>query len=46
MSIAGNALGELPIGADLAPTTASKGKPPPKRQMTARADFVQWPEAR
>jgi len=45
MSIGMNAIGELPIAADaIAPTATSK--PPRKRQITAKADTVQQPEAR
>ena len=45
MSIGAGAIGELPIAADVIdPTTTSK--PPKKRQVTARADAVQQPEAR
>jgi hypothetical protein len=45
MSIAWNARGEAPIGADPAPTNSTR-KPPPKRRLTAKADVVQQPEPR
>jgi hypothetical protein len=45
MSIGANAIGELPIGAAVT-VQASKGKPPKKRRITAKADVVQQPEAR
>ena len=44
MSIGASAIGELPIAADVIDPTTSK--PPKKRQVTARADAVQQPEAR
>jgi hypothetical protein len=45
MSIATDALGEAPIGADPAPATTTR-KPPPNRRLTAKADVVQQPEPR
>lgn len=44
MSIGASAIGELPIAADAVVSTPTS-KPPRKRQVTARADTVQQPEA-
>lgn len=45
MSIAANALSELPIGADTPPASSSK-KAPPRRRVNAKLDVIQQPEAR
>ena len=44
MSIGASTIGALPNVADVIDPTTSK--PPKKRQVTARADAVQQPEAR
>lgn len=45
MSVAGNAIGAMPMSADGAAAAPTK-LPPRKRRITARADFVQQPEPR
>jgi hypothetical protein len=46
MSISAHVISEIPLAAQPVPTTASSGKPPRKRRITAKADAVQQPEAR
>ena len=45
MSLAANAVAELPLAADSVPA-ANRGKPPANRTVTPNADAVQQPEAR
>jgi hypothetical protein len=45
MSVAANAIGEMPIGADRRPA-ASTNQAPSARRVAATADPVQQPEAR
>lgn len=45
MSISANAIGELPVSGESAPS-ASTTKTPVKRVVTAKADVVQQPEPR
>lgn len=46
MSIAAHVIGEVALGGQPAVTASSTGKPPRRRQITAKADAVQLPEAR
>lgn len=45
MSIAANAIGQMPIAADPRPAQNSS-KTPPNRTITPKPDVVQQPEAR
>lgn len=45
MSIGADVISQLPVAAQQAPA-ASSNKPPKRRQVTAKADAVEQPEAR